>query len=306
MGDTKIQWTDKSWSPLRARVRRDAGRIAEEKGYKSLITIGKTMAGHVGPHCERVSHGCDNCYSQTNNHRCLPANGTGLPFDRRSRELIEPFVDEHLLLDPFRWKSPKKIFVENQSDLFGEWVPEDHIDRVLAVMESCRQHTFQLLTKRPERMREYFSATVEFHGQTWPAAQWRLILAANLRNRTTRQIGSEAWPLRNVWLGISCEDWETAEGRTAILRQVPARVRFISQEPQIDGRIEWMPDTLSGIHWLVQGGESGPGARQLCSTSRTASRRNSRRPRSLRDRGVEEAAARRHGRPGGLRPRAPG
>src|SRR6185312_11804724 len=121
MGLTSIQWTDRTWSPLRVRVKSDAAQIARDKNYGSLIQIAEKMAGHVGPHCERVSHGCDNCYSDTNNGRCLPANGTGLPFDRRSRDLVEPFVDEKILLQPLKWRKPQRIFVENQSDLFGEW-----------------------------------------------------------------------------------------------------------------------------------------------------------------------------------------
>lgn len=262
MGQTSIQWTNKTWSPLRVKVRHDAARIAEEKGYTSLIEIGKTMAGHIGPHCEAVSQGCTNCYSQTNNHRCLPANGTGLPFDRRSRDLVAPFVDERILLQPLRWKSPQKIFVENQSDLFGEWVREEDIDRVFAVMVMCHQHTFQVLTKRPERMLKWFDndpvnrmcghmAWINRHKDNSIATA-----AATFRAMT-----DERWPLGNVWMGISCEDWKTAEERAAILRKVPAHVRFISQEPQIDSRIEWTPEKLAGISWLVQGGESGPGAR---------------------------------------------
>lgn len=152
MGVTSIEWTNKTWSPLRARVRADAGEIAKAKGYTSLVHIAEKMAGHVGPHCEHVSDGCVNCYSGTNNHRCLPKNGTGLPFDRRSRDLIEPIVDEKILLNPLSWKTPQRVFVENQSDLFGEWVTDEMIDRVFAVMALCPHLTFQILTKRPERM----------------------------------------------------------------------------------------------------------------------------------------------------------
>src|SRR5208283_1635768 len=125
---TDIEWTDSTWSPIRVRVRPDAAAIAQAKGYLSLIQIAEKMAGHVGQHCEHVSPGCEHCYAETNNHRCLPANGTGLPYDRRSRHLIEAFIDEKVLLQPLRWgalrtkspglicERPRRIFVENQSD----------------------------------------------------------------------------------------------------------------------------------------------------------------------------------------------
>src|ERR1700730_8515768 len=107
---TSISWTDSTWSPLRARVKADAAQIARDKGYTSLIQIAEKMAGHIGPHCEHVSEGCGRCYSGTNNGRCLPNNGTGLPFDRRSRDLVDIFLDEKILLQPLKWRKPRKIF----------------------------------------------------------------------------------------------------------------------------------------------------------------------------------------------------
>ena len=101
---TGIEWTDSTWSPIRARVRLDAADIAGAKGYRSLVSIAEKMAGRVGQHCEHVSPGCEHCYAETNNHRCLPGNGTGLPYDRRSRDLVEVFVDEKVLLQPLKWK----------------------------------------------------------------------------------------------------------------------------------------------------------------------------------------------------------
>lgn len=224
MGDTKIEWTDKTWSPVRARVRDDAAVIAARKGYESLLKIAGAMAGRAGPHCERVSHGCDNCYSDTNNHRCLPANGTGLPFDRRARDLVGIVVDPNIIDQPLRWKTPKKVFVENQSDLFGEWVPDAVIDRVLATMARCPRHTFQVLTKRPERMRDYFRTHA---------------------------------PLPNVWLGVSAENRETADQRIPLLLETPAAIRFCSYEPAL-GPVDF---TGMKLDWIIVGGESGAGAR---------------------------------------------
>lgn len=230
MGDTSIEWTDKTWSPIRERVKENAAEIARAKGYASLVAIAGKMAGHVGPHCERVSHGCDNCYSDTNNGRCLPANGTGLPFDRRSRDLVEPFVDERILAQPFGWKSPKRIFVENQSDLFGEWVATQFIDRVFAVASECARHAFQILTKRPDRMLAYVTAD-----------------------------RPECWLPPNIWLGVSAEDQETADERIPLLLETPAAIRFVSYEPAL-GPVDFR-SYLPKLDWIIIGGESGPGAR---------------------------------------------
>jgi protein gp37 len=238
MGDTSIQWTDKTWSPIRSRVRTDAAAIARRLKYSSLIEIGEKMAGRVGPHCEVVSDGCKNCYSRVNNARCLPANGTGLPFDRRSRELVETFVDEHILRNPLDWKKPLKVFVENQSDLFGEWVTDEQIDHVFAVMALCPQHTFQVLTKRPERMLRWFHhARVESPGireRVWSVAQ--MMPGYDPEHPKFIRTGANAfatWPLPNVWLGVSVEDQETADARIPLLLQTPAAKRFVSYEPAL-------------------------------------------------------------------------
>ncbi len=253
---TGISWTDSTWTPLRARVRSDAEQIAVAKGYTSLVTIGRDMAGRVGPHCEHVSHGCDNCYAESNNGRCLTANGTGLPFDRRARDLVEPFVDEKILEWPLRWKKPRKIFVCSQTDLFGEWVTDEAIDQVFAVMALCPQHVFQVLTKRPERMLKYFAKPQGF-SFTWREGY---IQNAAYKLKPDAHFALTRWPLPNVWLGISCEDQKTADERTQYLRITPAEIRFISQEPQISN-IQWTPDMLHGISWHIIGGESGRGAR---------------------------------------------
>lgn len=210
--NSTIEWTDATWSPLRVKVRTDAAAIAESKGYTSLIQIGAKMAGRVGQHCEHVSDGCKLCYSGTWQARCLKSGGTGLPFDRRSRDLVEPFVDEKTLLQPLKWPEPQKIFVENQSDLFGEWYTDEQIDRVFAVMAVASHHTFQVLTKRPERMLEYISTT-----------------------RMLNVDGSLAEPqiLPNVHLGVSVENQATADERIPLLLRTPAAVRFVSYEPAL-------------------------------------------------------------------------
>lgn len=298
MGITSIEWTDRTWSPIRARVKADAREIAESKGYSSLVQIAGKMAGRVGQHCEHVSPGCEHCYAETNNHRCLPTNGTGLPYDRRARDLIDSFVDDNILEQPLHWKRPQRIFVENQSDLFGEWVSDEAIDRVFAVMALCPQHTFQILTKRPERMCQYIN---RFCNE--PMTRLAIDLAERAgeiegglsRVKTSEEADKAAkefamrldpdnggWPLRNVWLGVSCEDQKTADERIPLLLQTPAAIRFVSYEPAIgpvsfrwakwhdykntptsdDGRQHMNHlDGMRGINWVIVGGESGPGAR---------------------------------------------
>lgn len=229
MGLTTIEWTDRTWSPLRAQVREDAVAIARAKGYTSLIKIAEKMTGHVGQHCEHVSHGCDHCWAESDNHRCRPNNGTGLPYDRRSRDLVETIADEKILMQPLSWRKPQRVFVENQSDLFGDWVTDEAIDRVFAVMALCPQHTFQVLTKRPTRMLNWMCTS---DCSLRKAEVWRRIQ----QNRDwvfASHLQGDWWPLKNVWLGVSVEDQETADERIPLLLQTPAAVRFVSYEPAL-------------------------------------------------------------------------
>jgi protein gp37 len=275
-----IQWTDASWTPIRARVKADAGGIARQKGYSSLVRIADKMAGRVGPHCEHMSPGCTNCYSASNNQRCLPENGTGLPFDRRSRDLVDIFLDEKILAEPLRWKRPRKIFVCSQTDLFGGWVPDEMIDAVFAVMALCPQHTFQVLTKQADRMLRWFD--VVFDNREHAVAQQM----ANIRPQECALIPD--WPLPNVWLGVSTENQSEAEHRIDKLMLTPAAIRFISYEPAL-GPLDirnWLQPSSSlpgkhvrlspghwivdkdgahlfwrGLDWVIAGGESGREAR---------------------------------------------
>lgn len=127
---------------------------------------------------------------------------------------------------PLAWRTPRRIFVNSMSDLFHERVPLNFIERVFATMRACPQHQFQVLTKRAERLVE---------------------LCCSLE-----------WP-RNVWMGVSIENEKYAY-RSELLRRVPAKVRFLSVEPLI-GPITKLP--LNRIHWVIVGGESGPGARPM-------------------------------------------
>ena len=131
------------------------------------------------------------------------------------------------LHDPLKWRKPRRVFVNSMSDLFHEDVPDIFLDQVFDIMERALRHTFQVLTKRPERMYDYVSTTLPISA--------------------------------NVWLGVSAEDQGTWNERVPILLQTPAAVRWVSAEPLL-GPINPANES-SDLDWLVIGGESGPGAR---------------------------------------------
>jgi len=170
--------------------------------------------------CVKVSQGCKHCYAERMAKRL---RGMG---SQRYIDGFKPTLHDDLVDLPKRWKKPRLIFVNSMSDLFQESVPDGFIRRVFSTMQDCRQHTFQILTKRSERLRE---------------------IGGNL-----------PWP-SNVWIGVSVEDARVI-GRISDLASVPAHVRFLSCEPLI-GPLEGL--TLKGIHWVIVGGESGPGARPM-------------------------------------------
>jgi len=134
---TDIEWTDESWNPIRARLRSDP-------------TV-------IGWHCEHASPGCENCYSETRNRSGRCNMGTKLPYKPGHRKDIEVYLDEAQLVKPLSWRKGKKIFVCSMTDLFADFVTDEMLDRIFAVMALCPQHTFQVLTKRSGRMREYVS-----------------------------------------------------------------------------------------------------------------------------------------------------
>lgn len=223
--NSKIEWTDASWNPIRAR---------------------NLKTGKVGWHCEHATTGCEFCYAEGFNKRL----GTGLPFKPGHRKDVEIFLDEEMLTLPLRWKKPRMIFVCSMTDLFAEFVSDEFIDRMFAVMALCPQHTFQVLTKRAERMRNYMThSSVED------------VYAIACRQDETL---SERWrwPLPNVWLGISAERQQEWDERKEYLRETPAIVRFASFEPLVAAIIE--PRPMSDfIQWAIVGGESGIGARPM-------------------------------------------
>ena len=219
--NTAIEWTDATWNPVTG--------------------------------CSKVSEGCRNCYAAALAPR-LAAMGqdgyTDLPWTKKNAPKNVKLHPSRLDA-PLRWAKPRRIFVNSMSDLFHEQVPDEFIWRVFGVMAQARVHTFQILTKRPERMAEFCSDP-----------DWHQKLAADaveaIPGELVRFSDVSEWPLPNVWLGTSVEDNRVRE-RVDHLRRVPAAVRFLSCEPLI-GPIDL---DLDGIHWVIVGGESGRGHRPI-------------------------------------------
>lgn len=179
--------------------------------------------------CDRVSRGCDNCYALTLAKRLKAMGSAKYQTDGDPRTSGPGFgvaVHEDSLTVPSRWKQPRMVFVNSMSDLFHAKVPTEFVEKVFEVMAATPRHTYQILTKRSLRLSR---------------------LAPRL-----------PWPA-NVWMGVSVED-ESQLDRVDHLRTVPAAVRFVSAEPLL-GPLDRID--LSGIDWLIAGGESGVGARPM-------------------------------------------
>jgi protein gp37 len=204
---TAIEWTDATWNPVTG--------------------------------CSKVSPGCDHCYAET----------LSLRFGWSKKPWAHENAAENVVLRPerleqtLRWRKPRMVFVNSMSDLFHENIPDEFIGRVFNVMDRAEQHTFQVLTKRPARARDFLR---EWYGHNLPDPA--LIEPPNA----------------NVWLGVSIESWRF-NWRADVLREIPAAVRFISAEPLLD---TLYPGTdrdlnLHGIDWVIVGGESGPNFRPM-------------------------------------------
>ena len=252
---TGIEWTDETWNPVSG--------------------------------CSKVSEGCRNCY----------AEGIDKRFNADHKPWTAPNAAHNVRLHPERldkplhWKKPRKIFVNSMSDLFHEQVPDKFIVDVFSVMAEASWHTFQILTKRPQRMMQFMD---------------NCTIANDVWLQTSRGVDENPspWPLPNIWLGVSVEDQHAADERIPLLLQTPAAVRFLSCEPLLGPvdltcielgtkttghgtrRIVW--DALSGwehqysperksdavpnssnsqnhqsVDWVITGSESGPHARPM-------------------------------------------
>lgn len=250
-GKTSISWADRSWNP----------------------TTG----------CTRVSAGCDHCYAFTLHDQRHKAWTEG-EFPNAPKQYHLPFSAVQLMperLDvPLRWTKPSKIFVDSMADLFHKDVPTDFIAQVFATMAMAPQHVFQVLTKRPQRMERLLRSDA-FQMLVHDEAQ-------DVWLRTKRRGPAftwPGWPLPNLWLGVSVEDQEAAYRIDALVK-TPAAVRFLSCEPLIGpidlrdlrlnaftrldpltGRLTSMGGHNEGksgpVHWVIAGGESGPGHREM-------------------------------------------
>lgn len=248
--NSKIEWTNATWSPVRG--------------------------------CSMVSSGCNRCYAMASAHRWQ--HQFGVLTHRGPHGMVwngDVHTFPELLEIPARWKQPRLIFVNSQSDTFHEKVPEQFITEMLTVMALTPWHTYQVLTKRPERAAEYLRAgdhgildrLQRIERGEGLAPHW---VFRALRRR--RREGFEwEWPLRNMWLGTSVEDQWAADERIPWLRAAPAAIRFLSCEPllgRVDLGLGWNNDLgrwdsqgrelpLRRIDWVIVGGESGYRARAV-------------------------------------------
>ena len=190
---SSIEWTDATWNPLRG--------------------------------CTKISPGCKHCYAEVFAERFRGVRGH--PYEDGFDLRLVP----EKLPEPLRWKTSRMVFVNSMSDLFHEDVSDDYVAAVARVMELASWHTFQVLTKRADRMRELLSTKLRF-----------------------------AAKLQHIWWGVSVEDRKYGLPRIAQLRKAPARTRFLSVEPLLEdlGELD-----LAGLDWVIVGGESGAGARRM-------------------------------------------
>lgn len=227
--------------------------------------------------CSVVSAGCKHCYAMKLAGTRLQhhPSRTGLTIETANGPVWngETRFNAEWLDQPLKWKRPRKIFVCAHGDLFHESVPDEWIDQVFAVMALAKQHTFQVLTKRPGRALKYLSQDYVTEGIECGMNQL-------LHSFPDYEPNKKIWPLPNVWLGVSVENQAAADERIPLLLQTPAAVRWISAEPLL-GPISfrwakwhdysnpspgvWQDqyDGIKGIDWVVVGGESGPNARPM-------------------------------------------
>lgn len=212
MGDTHIAWTNKTWNPITG--------------------------------CTKVSQGCKNCYAERIANRMWAAQYAPNA-DGTTRRFTDVRLHPDRLEMPLHWRKPAMVFVNSMSDLFHEDVPDVFIGEVFAVMLRAPRHTFQILTKRPERMVAWF-----------------------------RDYYANQMPSRNVWLGVSVEDQAAADKRIPLLLKTPAAIRFLSCEPLLGpvdlNKREWLCKTWrkgltigTYLDWVIIGGESGPHHRPM-------------------------------------------
>jgi len=225
--------------------------------------------------CAVLSPGCTNCYAMKMAAR-LDAMGQplykGLTKPSKAGPVWRGTVraNPDALLAPLKRKKPTTYFVNSMSDLFYEKFDDEMIDQVFAVMALTPQHTYQVLTKRAERMREYCNsrnAVIRIYNIVCDLVTdgdaRGVLIAPGVEPAIAPpgpRIFLDTWPLPNCWLGVSTERQKEWDERTEHLRNTPAAVRFVSAEPLL-GPIVGKPETMLDLDWIIVGGESGPNAR---------------------------------------------
>lgn len=259
--------------------------------WNPVIAVHKET-GKRGWHCEHASRGCDHCYAEAQNRQGIRM-GTKESFTRAARDRVDIQLLESMLLKPLSWRSPRCVFVCSMTDLFGEWVPFEWIDRIFAVMALCPQHRFLVLTKRAERMADYLTRQEMWGRVVNSYDEFYRSSTRLVRGRLLHHVNHDPFRIPNVWLGTTTENQATADERIPHLLRCPAAVRFLSCEPMIgpvdltslnekyvDG-VGGSSDCLRGIEqwedrcdrgqsfseetieWIIVGGESGVGAREF-------------------------------------------
>ncbi len=250
-----IAWTDFTSNPIRYRN-----------------AAGKTVWG-----CVKVSAGCANCYAAARAHRFRHG-----PFNAGAMAKLTPYVDEKELRTLLTSKkiSGKRVFIGDMTDIFGAWVPSELLDRMFAVFALRPDVTFQILTKRPERMREYLAHDDVGQRVAEDAMLWTCkgtFDGAAEPDWTAEDAENyiDAWPLPNVWLGFSAENQETFDARWPHVAKLADAgwLTFVSAEPLLgpihmthafphERELSQTSSTwIKGLHWVIVGGESAPGAR---------------------------------------------
>jgi protein gp37 len=230
--------------------------------------------------CSMVSAGCTNCYAMRLAGTRLKHHPSRAGLTRETSKgpiwTAELRDNETALMQPLRWSRPRRIFWNAHGDLFHESVPDEWIDRQFVVMALTSQHIHMVLTKRPERMRDYVSAVVDcFHAspESMDARFGKIAVDLTVSPCAAGQFEDVNWPLPNVWLGTSVEDQVAADARVPHLLATPAAVRFLSCEPLLgplqlsrlgaDYLASGKSGERRGVDWVIAGGESGPGARPM-------------------------------------------
>ncbi|MEJ6397007.1 phage Gp37/Gp68 family protein [Yoonia sp. 208BN28-4] len=271
MDNTDIEWTDATWNPVTG--------------------------------CTLVDAGCCNCYAATLAATRLKNHPSRKGLARVNAQGVAKFTGEvrfndQWLTQPLKWRKPRMIFVNAHGDTFHPDVPDAWIDKIFAVMALCPQHTFQVLTKRPDRMRRYILGLDCDGARRFNMADAAEPIATDFRYwkgdgpsdwdlAVAEAIHAKHWPLPNVWLGTSVSEQTSADERIPALLDTPAAIRFISYEPALGpvdlrkihtiftstdclaGRMlketdrEAGPQKVSALDWVICGGESGPNARPM-------------------------------------------